>query len=204
MDQVAEFCTASCNTYQFAWVMLYLAGHYRNTMMNLEINGPGQAVWQEIQNMKRNAGMNPRNPVSQKIAYVVQNLQNYLYRRLDGFSRPSAYHWKSSTETKERMLNFFKDNFERGSSRVRSPELIEEMQHVIRDDGQLGAPGRGKDDRVIAAGLAHVAWADYVRNQCIQRGMLRPKIGGGGEIIPQVKTISPSMKGYLARIGIKA
>ena len=204
MDQVAEFCTASCNTYQFAWVMLYLAGHYRNTMMNLEINGPGQAVWQEIQNMKRNAGMNPRNPVSQKIAYVVQNLQNYLYRRLDGFSRPSAYHWKSNTDTKERMLNFFKDNFERGSSRVRSPELIEEMQHVIRDDGQLGAPGRGKDDRVIAAGLAHVAWADYVRNQCIQRGLLRPKIGGGGEIVPQVKTISPSMKGYLARIGIKA
>jgi hypothetical protein len=112
--------------------------------------------------------------------------------------------FNSNTDTKERMLNFYKDNFERGASIVRSPDLIEEMQHVIRDDGQLGAPGRGKDDRVIAAGLAHVAWSEYVRNQCIQRGMLRPKVGGQGEIIPQVKTISPSMKGYLARIGIKA
>ena len=202
MVQVAEFCTESCNTYQFAWVILYLAGHYRNTMINLEINGPGQAVWQEIQQMKRSAGSNPKNPVSQKILYVVQNLQNYLYRRLDGFSRPSAYHWKSSTDTKERMLNFFKDNFERGSSVVKSTGLIEEMQKVVREEGQLGVPGRGKDDRVIAAGLAHVAWADWTRNACIQKGLLKPKVGGGGEIVPQKAVISPGMKGYLLRIGI--
>ena len=203
MEQVAEFCTESCNTYQFAWVILYLAGHYRNTMINLEINGPGQAVWQEIQNMKRQAGANPKNPVSQKIMYVVQNLQNYLYRRLDGFSRPSAYHWKSSTDTKERMLNFYKDCFERGSSTVRSQGLIEEMQKVVRDEGQLGAPGRGKDDRVIAAGLGHVAWADFVRNQCIQKGMLKPKLGTNGDIVQQARpAIDPGMKGWLNRIGI--
>ena len=202
MEQVAEFCTESCNTYQFAWVILYLAGHYRNTMINLEINGPGQAVWQEIQQMKRNASMNPKNPVSQKILHVVQNLQNYLYRRLDGFSRPSAYHWKTSTDTKERMLNFYKDCFERGTSMLRSSQLIEEMQKVVREEGQLGAPGRGKDDRVIAAGLAHVAWTDFKRNECIQRGLLRPKVGGSGDLTPQTHIISPGMKGWLARIGI--
>ena len=202
MEQVAEFCTESCNTYQFAWVMLYMAGYYRNTMINLEINGPGQAVWQEMQSMKRNANMNPKNPVSQKILAVVMNLQNYLYRRLDGFSRPSAYHWKSSTDTKERMLNFYKDNFERGSSIVRSQWLIEEMQRVVREEGTLGAPNRGKDDRVIAAGLAHVCWADYVRNTCIQRGILKPKLDGI-KSIEQVNGISPEMKGWLNRIGIK-
>jgi hypothetical protein len=204
MEQVAEFCTESCNTYQFAWVVLYLAGHYRNTMINLEINGPGQAVWQEIQSMRRNAASNPKNPVSQKILFVVQNLQNYLYRRLDGFSRPSAYHWKSTPDTKERMLNFFKDNFERGSSVVRSKGLLEEMQKVVREEGQLGAPGRGKDDRVIAAGLAHVAWADFVRNQCIAKGLMKPKVGGQGDVKPQVQVIHPSMKGWLERIGVKA
>jgi hypothetical protein len=202
MEQVAEFCTESCNTYQFAWVILYLAGHYRNTMINLEINGPGQAVWQEIQQMKRNASLNPKTPVSQKILHVVKNLQNYLYRRLDGFSRPSAYHWKTSTDTKERMLNFYKDCFERGTSMLRSPQLIEEMQKVVREEGQLGAPGRGKDDRVIAAGLAHVAWTDFKRNECIQRGLLRPKVGGSGDLTPQTHIISPGMKGWLARIGI--
>ena len=205
MDQVAEFCTDACNTYQFAWVMLYLAGHYRNTMMNLEINGPGQAVWQEIQNMKRMASSNPKNPVSQKILFVVQNLQNYLYKRLDSFGRPNAYHWKSTTDTKERMLNFYKDNFERGSSIIRSAGLIEEMQKVVRDEGQLGVPGRGKDDRVIAAGLAHVAWADYTRNQCISRGLFRPKRDGTGDLATtKPSIINPGMKGWLARIGVSA
>lgn len=202
MVQVAEFCTESCNTYQFAWVIMYLAGHYKNTMINLEINGPGQAVWQEMQQVRRIAGSTPKNPISQKILEVVKNPQNYLYRRLDGFSRPSNYHWKSTAETKERMLNLYKDSFERGVSIVRSVGLIEEMQKVVRDDGILGAPGRGKDDRVIAAGLAHVAWAESKRAECIQRGLLKPKIGGGGEIVPQTPLIHPSMKGYLARVGI--
>jgi hypothetical protein len=202
MDQVAEFCTEQCSTYQFAWVMMYLAGHYRNTMINLEINGPGQAVWQEMQQMKRGASMTPRSPVSAKILFVVQNLQNYLYKRIDSFGRPSAYHWKSSPDTKERMLNFFKDCFERGSSQIRSVGLVEEMQTVVREEGQLGAPGRGKDDRVIAAGLAHVAWADAVRNQCIARRILRPAKGREG--IEEAKpAISPTMKGWLARIGIR-
>ena len=204
MEQVAEFCTDACNTYQFAWVMLYLAGHYKNTMINLEINGPGQAVWQEIQSMKRMAAMSPKNDVSAKILMVVANLQNYLYRRMDGFSRPSAYHWKSTHNDKERMMNFYKDNFERGSSVIRSIGLIEEMQKVVRDDGILGVPGRGKDDRVIAAGLAHVAWSDWTRNQCIQKGLLRPTLAAPGDLRPQPKTISPSMKGWLARVGIKA
>jgi len=31
---------------------------------------------------------------------------------------------------------------------------------------------------------------------------LKPKIGGGGEIVPQTPLIHPSMKGYLARVGI--
>ena len=203
LDQVAEFCTDSCNTYQFAWVMLYLAGHYRNVMINLEINGPGMAVWNEILSMKRQAAQTPTNEMSRKILHVVSNLQNYLYRRLDGFSRPAAYHWKSDTNTKERMLNFYKDCFERGWSTVRSPDLIEEMQEVVREEGSLGAPGRGKDDRVIAAGLAHEAWGQYVRNQCMARNVMKPKALREGDLA-QVVPINPGMRGYLKRIGIRA
>jgi hypothetical protein len=208
MVQVAEFNTPDCNTYQFAWVILYLAGAYRDCMLNLEINGPGAAVWQEIQNMRRMAGAQPKSPVSKKIMYVVQNLQNYLYKRLDTFGRPAAYHWQTTQQTKERMLNFYKDCFERGVSEVNSTGLIEEMQRVVRDDGVLGAPDRKKDDRVMAAGLAHVAWADFVRMKCIQQGLLKPKEGGVDESHGMASrviqpSVSPSMKGYLARIGVK-
>jgi hypothetical protein len=77
--------------------------------------------------------------------------------------------------------------------------MLNEMQKVVRDDGMIGAPGRGKDDRVMAAGLAHVAWADFIRMQCIQAGVLKPQTNEQGERVAE----SASVKGYLKRIGIK-
>ena len=87
---------------------------------------------------------------------------------------------------------------------LRQADVVTQMQKVVREDGQLGAPGRGKDDRVIAAGLAHVAWADFVRNQCIQRGMLRPKEGARGDLETVKPIIAPTMKGWLQKIGIES
>ena len=97
------------------------------------------------------------------------------------------------------MLGIFKGEFERGTSTVRSLEMINEMQKVVRDDGIIGAPGRGKDDRVMAAGLAHVAWADFIRMQCIQAGVLKPTTQDQTAQVSE----AASVKGYLKRIGIK-
>jgi len=148
LEQVAEFNTADCSTYQFAWVVCYLAGAYKNVMVNLEINGPGQAVWSEMQNLKRIA-VNSPGGMGKGLLDVIANVQNYLYKRPDTFGAPSAYHWKTTYDTKERMFNLYKDCFERGLLLVRSKELCDEMKNVIREDGTLGAPGRGKDDRVV-------------------------------------------------------
>jgi hypothetical protein len=96
------------------------------------------------------------------------------------------------------MLGIYKGEFERGTSTVRSVELLNEMQKVVRDDGMIGAPGRGKDDRVIAAGLAHVAWADFLRMQAIQMGITKPLTAEGAAQVAMGSTV----KGYLKRIGI--
>lgn len=216
MEQVAEFNTEHCSTHQFAWVILYLAGAYTtfsphavsarqpqaSVMLNLEVNGPGQHVWQEMQMLKRQAAMLPKNPVSQKILMVVGHLHNYLYQRLDSMGRPGAYHWTTTNSTKERMLNLFKSEFERGNFIVRSEKLIDEMRSVIRDDGQLGAPGRGKDDRVIAGALGAVAWADYVRTACIQAHMLKPQPDGSATEMSK-EELSPRVMGYLSRLGVR-
>jgi hypothetical protein len=202
MEQVAEYCTADCTPHQFAWIILYLAGAYGlsgKAMLNLELNGPGMAVLQEINSLKQKAFMTTANDTSRKIMAVVANLQNYLYKRLDSFGRPNAYHWTTTTQTKERMLGIFKGEFERNQSTVRSVELLNEMQKVVRDDGTIGAPGRGKDDRVMAAGLAHVAWADFLRMQCIQLGVIKPKTD---EEAANQPSINGTVKGYLKRIGI--
>jgi hypothetical protein len=202
MDQVAEYCTDDCSPHQFAWIILYLAGAYGlsgKAMLNLELNGPGMAVLQEINGLKQKAFMTATSETSRKIMAVVANLQNYLYKRLDSFGRPSAYHWTTTSATKERMLGIFKGEFERGQSTVKSAELLNEMQKVVRDDGIIGAPGRGKDDRVMAAGLAHVAWADFLRMQAIQMGILKPKSADDALTQPNSNN---TVKGYLKRIGI--
>jgi hypothetical protein len=55
LEQVATFATSELNTYQFAWVIAHLAGAYKNSTLNLEVNGPGQAVINELRNLKRQA-----------------------------------------------------------------------------------------------------------------------------------------------------
>lgn len=206
MEQVAEYCTDAVNTYQFAWVLAHLAGAYPNSQYNLEINGPGQSVWAEIQNIKRKAST-MKDSHSGSIFNVVAGMREYLYKRPDSLSGGGyARHWVTTVNTKERMLNGFKDYFERGLLKVRSTELLDEMKSVVRDGGSIAASGRGKDDRVIASGLASVLWNDQVRFQLVQMGETstvahtreRAESGEG----PQETAVSANIRSYLRNIGI--
>ena len=85
LDQVAEFATSELNTYQFAWIICYFAGAYRNSTLNLEVNGPGQAVINEIKNLKRQAATLPEKYGTGLFA-VLSNMQHYLWRRNDSMS----------------------------------------------------------------------------------------------------------------------
>ncbi len=171
MEQVAEFCTSDCSPYQFAWVICYLGGAYLSqdgakVMLNLELNGPGQSVWREILNLKRQSLMK-KTEAGEKIFKVVNNLESFMYKRADSFGPPSAFHTISTTKEKERMLIAFRDNFERGILKVNCKELIDEMRSVERDGSFIGAPDRQKDDRVISSALATTAWTDYLITRLI-------------------------------------
>ena len=207
MEQVAEFNTPDCSPYQFAWVICYLAGAYMmesqsTCMLNLEINGPGQAVLTEMNQLKRVAA-NSTSSSARGVLNVVANIQNFMYKRQDTFGAPSAYHTITNTREKERMFNCFKDGFERGMIRVKSPGCIDEMKNIVREDGFLGAPGRGKDDRIVASSLATVTWIDYVRMRMVQMNlsrqasMKRDADGTGGGSGKVVET-------YLKSIGMAA
>ena len=82
LDQVAEFTTSELNTYQFAWVIAHLAGAYKNSTLNLEVNGPGQAVINEIRNLKRMASA-MGGPQGHGLMDVLGSMQNYIWRRND-------------------------------------------------------------------------------------------------------------------------
>jgi hypothetical protein len=175
LDQVAEFATSEINTYQFAWIICYLAGAYKNSTLNLEVNGPGQAVINEMRNLRRQAQtMEPKK--ARRLDDVLSHMQHYLWRRNDSLGGVSnSLGYLTTHSSKERMLNYFKDYFERGMMNVYSMDLLEEMKSVVREGGSIAAYGRNKDDRVIATALACVAYAEQLMPRLMQMRMTRAR-----------------------------
>lgn len=168
LEQVAEFATSEMNTYQFAWAIAHIAGAYKNSTLNLEINGPGQAVINELKNLKRQAAMLD-GKMGRDLMDVLSHMTNYVWRRNDNMSGlTNSIGWNTTAQTKERMLSYMKDYFERGMMDINSIETIEEMKTIIRDGPSIAASGRNKDDRVMASALACAAYAEQVQPRLIQ------------------------------------
>ena len=202
MDQVAEFATSEMNTYQFAWVICHLAGAYKNSTLNLEINGPGQAVLNEMRNLKRLAAA-VGGATGRDLMDVLGSMTNYLWRRNDSLGGPTnSIGFLTTSSTKERMLNYYKDYFERGMMKIRSMDTLEEMKTIVREDGFLGAPGRSKDDRVIAAALATVAWAEQVQPRLIAQKLTRTISQAQDDYTPEQLSVGRNVSDYLKRIGM--
>lgn len=202
LDQVAEFATSELNTYQFAWVICYLAGLYKNSTLNLEINGPGQAVINEMRNLKRIAtSMGTKQ--GNDLYNVLGNMSNYIWRRNDSLTGPGmSIGYLTTQATKSRMMNYFKDYFERGMMGVSSMDLLDEMKSIVQDGGSIEAHGRGKDDRVMAAGLACVAYAEQVQPRLVNAKMSRKVAASLDNITPEVAAMNQNVTTYLKAIGV--
>jgi len=162
--QVAEFCDADLATYGCAWAMCYLAGLYDPCLVNLEITGPGEAVFNEVRNLRKVAlfRKTPSDQVS--VFNVLRNMRNFLYKQVDQISgQANAMHWKTSLSSKERAMGTYRSYFERGIAVPVSYELVNEMKGITREDGSAPeASSRTKDDRVSAASLAVTAWSEML------------------------------------------
>lgn len=161
--QVAEFCDGDLTTYAFAWAMCWLAGAYEPCLVNLEITGPGQVVYNEIQNLRKIAALKMA-PQSRALMNVVRNIQTFLYKRVDQISgSPNALHWQTTMQSKERAMNTLRDYFERDIAVPMSEGLVDEMKGIVREQGSAPeASSRTHDDRVTAASLAVTAWAEML------------------------------------------
>ena len=202
MEQVAEFATSEMNTYQFAWVIAHLAGAYKNSTLNLEVNGPGQAVINEIRNLKRMA-VAMGGSVGHGLMDVLGSMTNYIWRRNDtlgGLSNSIGY--ITTSQTKERMLNYMKDYFERGMMDIKSMDTLEEMKSIVRENGFIGAPGRNKDDRVIACALATVCWAEQVQPRLVAQKITKEISRSQEDFTPEQLSVGRNVSDYLKRIGM--
>jgi hypothetical protein len=163
--QVAEYAAHDIETYQVAWVLAHLAGSYRDCMINIEVNGPGASVMQELKNVKSQlqATSLAARVKAKGLDNAFDNARWYLYHRPDSMSAGYAYGWKTNADNKFTVMNGFRNAYHLGTLIVRSGPLVEEMEGTVQDGGDIGAPGRGKDDRVFAAAFAHHAWMEWVR-----------------------------------------
>lgn len=102
-------------------------------------------------------------------------------------------------------MNAYKDGFERGIVVVNSAQCLEEMKRIQREEnGDIAAPGRGKDDRVIASGLSTVAWHDFFRIRLAQAGITRAKAEARSEDARPVSAVERNVMDYLRAIGVSA
>ena len=202
MEQVAAFATSEMNTYQFAWVIAHLAGAYKNSTLNLEVNGPGQAVINELKNLKRQAA-NMGSALGKDLMDVYANMQNYIWRRNDTLGGMSnSIGWLTTSATKERMLTYMKDFFERGMMEINDMDTIEEMKTLVRNNGSIEASGRNKDDRVIASALAAAAFAEQVQPRLIAQKITRQVSRVQDDFTPEQLTVGRNVSDYLKMIGV--
>lgn len=213
MDQVAEYCATGITTANFAWVISFLAGAYGEAgtaELNLEVNGPGQSVLQELDNMKRQS-MSTSSNEDKSLYNVVRHMRYYNYRRMDSASGSrGAIGWLTTSATKQRMMNNMRDAFTKGMLRIYSHECIAEMQSVVQDGPHIEAQGKiDKDDRVVATALAVVCWIDKMRINLVQRRIARPAISDlvladapPKNVTPMAATAQKALAGYLSRVGM--
>ena len=127
----------------------------------------------EIQNMRKEKtfGLAQSRPV---LKDVLGSMRDFMYRKYDSiYGTPGALHTQTSFQMKERMMNTYRDYVERKMAHPVSRELISEMTSIQREAGSApAAPNHRKDDRVIAATLAILAWNDQVRTKLMSQGLV--------------------------------
>lgn len=162
--QVAEYSAPGVGTAQFAWVLLHLVGAYRNVRVNVELTGPGGAVFNELNNVKKLSELKPSSSINE-----LSGLQHHFYSREDTLSKSFAYHSKTTADQKEFMLNRMKDLWRQRILVIKSTELLTEMKYFARDGAVLEGRGGEHDDRVIATALAILSYIGWCRDTLVMQ-----------------------------------
>lgn len=169
VEQVAEYANASIQTQPFAWVIASLAAYYKNSMVILEINGPGEAVWNEYKSLKQlvSSGHLRSQAIEKGLRDIFNNVRDYMFARSDS-TNPigSCYHWVTNAQRKIAIFERLRDFTSNGTLILHSNEVVDEMKTIVRNGDVIGSEGRNRDDRTFCLAMGVRAW-----EQSIRRGM---------------------------------
>lgn len=175
-EQVAEFASPSVSTFQFAWILAFIAGLYGDVYLVLEMTGPGTPVFGELKQLKQKlASIAPTDDFD--IRNCLRHMKDFLYRRADSLSGNVLLQWQTSPRTREHILHNMGVGIESNRCRIRSLMCLEEARHmVIESDGYIGAPPSKRDDRVFGTALAYEGWDKNVRPQMLASGLTKDMV----------------------------
>jgi hypothetical protein len=139
----------------------------------LELNGPGQAVLDEMKSVKYQVenGYQFKTLEEKGLRNIFRNVTSYIYSRVDAIGQGHNYHFKTQTQSKILIMERFRDSVSSDKLHLRSIDLVNEMRTMARDGDKIA--GSKKDDRVIAAALANYYWETKIRRDLIARKMTR-------------------------------
>lgn len=203
VEQVAEIGTPDWNEAQFAWVIAHLAGSYKGGMLCLEMQGPGGAVFNELQNLKRMAGHMRTGDPRLGLYDVVGGMRDYLWKKQDALMGSYAYQWQTNAKEKIRMMSTFRNYFERDMVRLHSLGCIQQLRNIHRDGDQIGGEGRAKDDRVISAAIGVIAWNDWIMEEMRADNRTYVLENRPVEVAHQETTVEKAVLKYLSQQDIK-
>jgi hypothetical protein len=179
IDQVAEYSSPLVTTRHLAWVLAALLGWYgeghNETRYIMELNGPGNAVFNAIKDLQvyLRIGHQMRDVQEKGLTDIFKNVQTYIYTRSDSMSAGHNYHWVSNQGRKVMIMETLRDYVSNGTFRIRSAELIKEMNSVSRDGDTIEAPGSKKDDKVVAAAMLVQCWLEKVKTSLMAQKRTR-------------------------------
>jgi hypothetical protein len=199
--QVAEFCDPNVQPHQFAWIMLHLCGWYENCRYIIELNGSGDAVWQQMREVRKDLdnGVLMKPPPTaatsedmeyyQSWRYMLGKVRQYYYHRPDSIAGSYAYQFRSTLDTKFTIMIQMADRFMLNTLDVNSLQCLREMRTLRKDGREIAAEGKKKDDRPIALALAVRAYLDGERAMLVSKSATYEQetardelVGEGGDV----------------------
>lgn len=171
LDQVAEYAYPLIDSQQLAWVIASLeawyAGERSEVHRIIEINGPGEATFRELRDLKRKIQFQYFGAQSNERALIniQRNVRDYFYQRSDAINVGTAYHFKTHAQSKVTLMERLRDHTNSGALRIRSHATIEEMCDITRSGDSIAAEGSDHDDRPLALALACRQWEEGPRRR---------------------------------------
>lgn len=179
IDQVAEYCSPLIGTKQFGWVIMSLCAWYSgqnaDVYLILELQGGGEAVWDELLELKRLVAGGYLQPRMEErgLQNIFQNVRNYIYSRSDSMGGGKALQWKTVGNLKVRIMERYRDFVNNGMLIIRSHMLVEEMRTITREGDTIEAEGSEHDDRVLAMAFGVHCWEQRARRVLVPQRRTR-------------------------------